>query len=84
MDPLYYVSNGTYRVKVMHKQRCTWPVQVYPISRKKNLTLERQEGKFKEMLGYVMNYSNGTVMEVKAYDGRGQSGVLLNPSSNLL
>jgi len=36
------------------------------------------------MLGYVMNYSNGTVMEMKAYDGWGQSGVLLNPSSNLL
>lgn len=69
----------------MHKPRSTWKILVQPISRKKdNVTLETEDAKFKEMLGYVMNYSNSTVMEMKAYDGWGQSGVLLNPSSNLL
>ncbi len=40
--------------------------------------------KFKERLGYVINYSNGTIMEMQADDGWGQGGVLLNPSKNFL
>lgn len=31
------VSNGTYRV--MHKPRCTWPIQVYPYLKKEKCNI---------------------------------------------